>query len=271
MSDNVPTQRLKSISRAKDNLRRKLTFSTDSTKRNRKRHHTAEIPVCPPNVAACRAYSEGEIQMKEPEEMEKNNTVGFMSLFNDSARYTLNCKIEERNRDKPKAAETPKIVDEVLFLKHAFPLFPLKLYPWLLLRYDGNCNDVYEFLLSRDWEAFGTFRKDLLRNDSDVHYRIPYYHGHAPSPSEIKKIFVNQNPGSFITYYRYVGTSRAFKYIICFKNAGGEVVEKPMKIPEVPLVLRGMWNLSKPIKSCKEEVQSKSNFVPCLEFVLCNV
>jgi len=242
------------ISRTKRNIRDKLS-SPDKQKLALRKSHVELNSASGGDVfMMARMYS-------EPTEREDStdlgdliqdcsNTVGFLSITNNYDITKLEKKLEDKNKQKSKLTETPYIILALLHLKSIFPSVPESILRYLIVRYDGNCAEVYEFLLSRDWQPVTLSTTFTLIDKTDCHFTTPYYHGAAPCNRTIQKIFKTKPIGSYITFYRGDNNElennhqHDFKYYLCYKNRTGKVIEKPMRLPMVPEVLFSVLDLT---------------------------
>lgn len=235
------------------------------SKRQSEPHISALKTSCPEAVIATRNFSlPDEENEEEVPAFNSSGTfaAGFLSSFNASAKNALENKIEARNKLRNQSLKIPEIAESITELRRLFPDFPQQMIDCIVLRYDGNCAEAYDFMVSRDWKPI-SLPKEAFVNSCDIHFTTSYYHGMAPSDLELRELFKNQPIGSYITFYRPEppGSEMLFKYYVCFKNRCGDITEKPMKFPNVAQVLVSMLLLSSPIRST---LKTSTNIVPCL-------
>lgn len=242
-----------------------LSFSPK--KRKSKRQSEPKLGVsCPEVIIATRNFSLPEEEEEEVVPVLDTNgsfAAGFLSSFNDSAMSKLENKIEARNKQRNQLLKTPNIVRSIETLRTLFPDFPQHMIDYLVARYDGNCAEVYDFMISRDWKPL-TQLKCRFDSTPDIHFTTSYYHGLAPSQEQLSKIFAEQPIGSFFTFYRpdkLDNGETQFKYFVCFINRCGEITEKPMRVPNIAPVLRAMLGLINPINS---PLKTSTNILPGL-------
>ena len=184
-----------------------------------------------------------------PSSMIKKDLGGARGFLH-SAQSQLNLKEKISSQKKRKRLKTPVVTQQLLLLISLFPDFPLPMFWYLCSRYEGNLSTVYDFLISRSWEPI-TKAHCAFANEKDVHFITPYYFGYAPSQTEKHEIFKKADIGAYITFYSLVDNTSdfelEFQYVLCYKNANGNIVEKPAVLPTVPDVLKKILQLSNPI------------------------
>ena len=194
------------------------------------------------------------------------NCVGFMGMMSDKQKTNLNTKIEQKSRRASKTADAPEIIAQLSILMVSFPDVPKKMMLNLAYRYDGNCVDIFENLCEMGWEP--KMSKQLFVDKPDVHFTTKYYHGKQPNKEFIKQKFENAIPGSYLTFYKNFEDTidspvYSFKYCLIYKNSTGELVEKPLKVPNVPDIVKSLFGLTNPLRSKHKNDQ----VLPCINYL----
>ena len=162
----------------------------------------------------------------------------------------------------------PPFVSDVLHLLQVFPTFPRSMMMALVLRMEGNCEEVYHFLLANAWVPTRCGQGEF-RNQREQHFTIPYFFGVSPTRSELKRLFRRAPVGSFITFYRYTMEEEevtGFKYFICYKNQAGGLSERSISVPEVPPPLFLVMQLGAGLNA-PESRHSSVSFIPFFDQV----
>lgn len=183
-------------------------------------------------------------------------TVGFLSLMTDGQKQKFDTKIEEKSKLRSsQSIDKPKIVNDFTALKATFPGVPKNIMESVLYRYDGNCMEAFAYLEEIGWEPL-LQNKSFFSDKIDVHYTTKYYHGLKPSEEKIERMFAKASCGSYITYFVYNGEASnidvSFKYCLLYKNMVGDLSEKPIKVPNVPDVVKALFSLTNPIKCSRQ-------------------
>jgi len=194
-----------------------------------------------PGFLESRVYCNSPKNYQQPQHKSMKLTEGF--LCDDGLKLKLQAiskKQNERNKEE-KFCTKPSIICEISRLCDTFPGFPKSMMESLIARYDGNCDSVFKFLLNRDWQP--NLKGSFFKDECDEHFTCPYYFGYAPPKREISRLLKPCGSGNFITFYRIVGDNQ-FKYFVCYKR-GTEILEKAIKLPYIPDVLRNTLGLTK--------------------------
>lgn len=136
--------------------------------------------------------------------------------------------------------------DQIRTLFIYFPTFPTKMMTYLINKYSGNCRKVYDELISKGWESNGN--KKYFCDAPASHFAVSYYHGNF-SKLNVKKIFEDRVPGSFMTYfkYKYEDDSTFVEYFLSFKSSNGEILEKAVKNHQLTQSIQILLHLQEPI------------------------
>ena len=197
------------------------------------------------------------------------HAVGFMGVWDDEDKYSFNEKIETKESCKStEILNIPSLIDEVIELRNGYSEFPLKMLLHLIVRFEGNTAQVHYYLQSKGWRSCRILQ--LLDNE-DPHFTTLYYHGLLPDFNEANSLLKPKSIpcGTFITYYRHTSEStREYKYFLCYKNFSGSIIEKPIRMPVIPDVLRNALGLSRSIK-CPPSLR-KADSVPFLDRLYSN-
>ena len=193
-----------------------------------------------PSFLESRVYSSAcSASVQKPSHSSMKLTEGF--LCDDGLKVLAVSRQKSQKVQEEKFCDKPALIYYINFLCISFPEFPKSMMESLVARFDGNCDSVYNFLLERDWQPKSV---DLVFEDKlDEHFTCPYYFGKAPSKSEISRLLKPCKTGNFITFYRPFGENQ-FRYYVCYKR-GSEILEKAIRLPFIPDVLRNTLGLTK--------------------------
>jgi len=218
-------------------LRRRKLSSSDGGRISRDRRNISQKSV--PTFLESRVYCTSPRNQQQPEHKSMKLTEGF--LCDDGLKLlAVSRQKSDRNKEE-KFCTKPSIICEISRLCDTFPGFPKSMMESLIARYDGNCDSVFKFLLNRDWQP--KLKGSVFKDECDEHFTCPYYFGYAPPKREISRLLKPCGSGNFITFYRIVGDNQ-FKYFVCYKR-GTEILEKAIKLPYIPDVLRNTLGLTK--------------------------
>src|SRR3990167_4511394 len=176
-----------------------------------------------------------------------SNPVGFVNLIHADSRYMF-----EKGPASSRLQTTfnrenglPTVVNEASKLRQALPTLPPRVLLGLVIKFDGNCREVYDYLQRREW-AFVTEIKKHLTNSPDFHFTTKYYHGLLQDGID-SPIFSRCKPGHFATFYK--ATPNGFQSVFCYCTTDSWV-EKNVTSPVVPPQLLSAFSLHHPIMRC---------------------
>lgn len=245
------------VSRVRSGLR-KLSKSSDSTRAIRPR--VEKKKSVPTRTSSQESKSEeSEYQFFETKPTDETSPLGFFSLLDDNEKTVLKERFQRSRKAQPQQKMVlPSLISEIASLLSIFPTLEKATVPDLLARYEGNCKEVYDFLLSEEFSPAIEHDPAIFTNAPDVHYITEYFHGFSQSKESISDMFVDAEPGTFITIFRE--DANGFNYLLCFKNILDGVTEKPIRGPVVPEGLKAMLDLGSGIHAPANCVRA----LPCL-------
>lgn len=239
-------------------VKRKLNFSSNNVCK------VAVTESCPDVVQSSRHFPK---KVRSVEENCVQPTMGFLGLMSDDHKQRFDSKIEQKSKIRnSQRIEKPQVVHNLAALKCTFPKISILMLESMVFRFDGNCSEVFDYLVDLGWEPL--IRNKMFYIDkTDDHYCTKYYHGLKPNEEQITTMFARRDAGAFITFFVYedsdekLNSEKKFNYCLLYKNMEGDLVEKPIKVPKVPEVVKALFGLSNGIR-CKR--QTAQNILPCI-------
>jgi len=193
---------------------------------------------------------------------ELNDTMGFITFLDENGKNALREKIEEKKKTNlERKIPPPTLITDLITLTTIFNSYPKEDIIDLIHQHEGNGEAVYEFLVSSGAELSMKDNPDTLTSEPNIHFTTPYYCGECPPKGDLEKLFATEDPGVFITYYKFEPESDTLQYYLCFKNILDKITEKPIQGPVVPAALKTMLDLTNYTQT------EKRNIIPCLHLV----
>jgi len=126
-----------------------------------------------------------------------------------------------------------------------FPGFSKKMMVYLIQKHNGNCYEVYHYLIENGWKPCDSYIHVILTNKYAQQFVIPYYHG---LKSDVDDLLKNSPNGSYLTYFQF--TIR-YKYFIAYKNDSGKIIHVRIDSPQINSDLMSKLQLQYPICDSK--------------------